>query len=131
MATVSEVVTRAARLAGVAGVGSALSAEDMDWGIDTLNDMLFAWALDGMDLGHSEVVSSDTLLVDDAYLRGIRYSLAVEMAAEKGTEIAATVPVIAMDEQGKIRAALCDIDEMRVDSALLRPPLSFDHTSGE
>jgi hypothetical protein len=26
---------------------------------------------------------------------------------------------------------LCDIDEMRVDSALLRPPLSFDHTSGE
>jgi hypothetical protein len=129
---VSEIVTRAARLAGKAGQGSALSAEDMNWGVDLLNDMLFAWALDGMDVGHaSVVVSTDTLLIDDAYLKGVKYNLAVEIAQEGGTELMPGVPLIAEDEKGRIRASLCDIDVLSADKALLNPPLSFDHTSGE
>jgi hypothetical protein len=49
--TIGELVTRALQLAGVVGMNRAPSAAEMNDGIDTLNEMLSAWALDGMDLG--------------------------------------------------------------------------------
>lgn len=128
---VSELVTRAARIAGKAGQGSALSAEDMSWGVDQFNDLMHSLALDGMDMGHTTQVSTDTLLIDEAYVKGVKYLLAVEMSIEGGSELMPGAAAIAIDEQGKIRAALCDIDEMRVDEALLGPKLTFDHTTGE
>ena len=131
MPTVSQLVNRAARIAGVSGTGTNLSAEDMDWGIDLLNDMLHAWALDGMDLAHSTVTHADTLFVDDAYVKGVKYSLAVEMAEEKGTDITNRVPIIALEEQARIRAALCDIDTLRMDDAIIPPAATFNHSTGD
>ena len=131
MPTVSQLVHRSARMAGILGTGTNLSAEDMDWGIDLLNDMLHAWANDGMDLAHSTVGHADTLFVDDAYVKGIKYSLAVEMAEEKGTDISNRVIGIALEEQSRIRAALCDIDTLRMDDAIARPGYTFNHTTGD
>ena len=131
MPTVAQVVNRAARLAGVVGTGTNLSAEDMDWGVDLYNDMLFAWAMDGMDLGHSTATSNDTLYVDEAFVKGVKYSLAVEMAEEKGTEVSNRTVVIAIEEQGRIRAALSDIDIQTMDDAIVRPRHVFNHTTGD
>lgn len=131
MPTVAQTVNRAARIAGVVGTGTNLSAEDMDWGIDLLNDMLHAWALDGMDLGHSTVAHSDTLYVDDAYVKGIKYSLAVEMAEEKGTDISNRAVAIAIEEQNRIRAALCDIDVLTLDDAIVPSSETFNHITGD
>jgi hypothetical protein len=131
MPTVAQIINRAARIAGVVGPGTNLSAEDQDWGVDLMNDMLHAWALDGMDLGHSTATANDTLFVDEAYVKGIKYSLAVEMAEEKGTDISNRAVAIAIEEQGRIRAALCDIDTLRMDDAIVHTAHTFNHTTGD
>jgi hypothetical protein len=131
MLTVAQLINRSARIAGVVGTGTNLSAEDQDWGIDLLNDMLHAWAIDGMDLGHATVAANDSLYVDDAYVKGVKYSLAVEMAEEKGTDISNRAVAIALEEQGRIRAALCDIDIMRMDDAIVSTKTAFNHLTGD
>jgi hypothetical protein len=130
--TVNDLVTRALQLAGVVGMTRAPSAAEMNDGIDTLNEMLASWAIDGMDLGLSTLIQTDDVLVDDSYMRGIRYSLAVELAGEHGllSELPASVIATADTEMGKIRAALVDIDYLRADNSLLRLPKWFDYTRG-
>jgi hypothetical protein len=119
--TIGELVTRALQLAGVVGMNRAPSAAEMNDGIATLNEMLESWALDGMDLGLGTLAQTDEDLVDPAFVKGIRYSLAVELAGAHGilNELPATVIQSADDEQQKIRAALIDIDNLRCDNALL------------
>jgi hypothetical protein len=119
--TIGDLVTRALQLAGVVGMNRAPSAAEMNDGISTLNEMLSAWALDGMDLGLGALAQTDEDLIDPAYVRGIRYSLAVELAGAHGilNELPATVTQIAVSEQDNIRAALVDIDNMRCDNAVL------------
>lgn len=129
---VSEICTRALKLAGVLGVGNAAaSAEDMDDAVTTFNQMLFSWALDGMDLGHSEAGQNDTLYVDEAYLKAIAYNLAIELSAEHGTALDDKVALIAIDEMSKVRAALVDIDIARCDTAIVGTGRTFDHTTGQ
>jgi hypothetical protein len=131
--TIGELVTRALQLAGVVGMNRAPSASEMDDGIDTLNEMLFSWALDGMDLGWQTAVQTDNVLVDDAYIKGIRYGLAVELAGAHGilNELPRSVIETADNEQAKIRAALFEVDNLRADDGLLRRKYGFNHTTGQ
>lgn len=131
--SIAELITRALQLAGVVGMNRTPSADEMTDGLDTLNDMLQAWTLDGMDLGLSALETSDEDLLDPAYIRGIRYSLAVELASAHGilNELPDYVVGLADSEQDKIRAALADIDYARVDPALLNGRISFNHTTGQ
>jgi hypothetical protein len=43
--TIAELVTRSLQLAGVVGMNRAPSAAEMNDGVDSLNEMLQAWAL--------------------------------------------------------------------------------------
>jgi hypothetical protein len=126
--TIGELVTRALQLSGVIGMNRAPSAAEMNDGIDTLNEMLSAWALDGMDLGLGTLVQTDEDLIDTAYVKGIRYSLAVELAGAHGilNELPATVIATAGEQQDLIRSALSDINNMRCDNSLLGPRTSYD-----
>src|SRR3954471_16611270 len=110
--TIGDLVTRALQLAGVVGMNRAPSADEMIDGIDTLNEMLASWALDGMDLGLNTLVQTDEDLIDAAFVKGIRYNLAVELAGAHGilNELPANIVNSAEEEQEKIRAALIDID---------------------
>jgi hypothetical protein len=126
--TIGELVTRALQLAGVVGMNRAPSAAEMNDGIDTLNEMLAAWSLDGMDLGLGTLTQNEADMIDVAYVRGIRYALAVELAGAHGilSELPASVTQTADSEQGKIRAALSDIDNLRCDNALIGRKPSYD-----
>lgn len=119
--TIAELVTRALQLAGVVGMNRAPSAPEMNDGIATMNEMLAAWALDGMDMGLGTLVQTDENLIDDAFVKGIRYNLAVELAGSHGilSELPASVAVEAEAQKELIRAALSDIDNLRCDNALL------------
>lgn len=119
--TIGELVTRALQLAGVIGMGRAPSAAEMNDGIDTLNEMLQAWALDGMDLGLNTLVQTDTDMIDAAFVKGIRYNLAVELAGSHGilNELPATVVGEAESQKELLRAALADIDNLRCDNSLI------------
>lgn len=131
MTTVAELVTRALKLAGICGDGSAPSAEDMQNGVDTLNEMLFSWPNEGMDVGHVLSAAADTLYVDDAFLKAIRYALAVEILAEKGFDVPASIAIIATEEKDKVRNALVDIDTLRADCALTGQTRTFNHVTGD
>lgn len=128
---VNELCSRSLHLAGVLGVGEAASSEDMNAAVDTLNDMLFAWALDGMDLGHSEVTSADTLYIDAAFIRAVRYSLAIELALEHGTQLMPGVAQGAEMERDRVRTALADINILEVDDALKHPQVTFNWITGQ
>ena len=78
--TVSTIVNRALKLAGVVPAGGTASAEDQAEAIDYLNELLASWKAQDVDLGMGEsLTSSDTLYVDDSVLRAIRYNLAVDL----------------------------------------------------
>ena len=132
---VSAICQRALRLAGIFGTGDAApSAEDMDEAVSALNEMLLSWELEGMALGHSyTAISTDTFLVDEAYHKAIRYCLAVDLAGsyDRQDKINAAIVQTAIMEKEKVRAALCDIDILNCDSALIGPKLTFNHTTGQ
>ncbi len=117
--TAAELVTRALKLAGILGTAAAPTASVMSDGIATLNEMLFSWATNGMDIGHQTVERESPMLVDDAFLKGIRYCLAVELTNEYGMPADPVTVQIALDEQANIRAALIDIDTLQCDDALV------------
>lgn len=63
MATVADIVTRALRRLRIVDATESPSAEDMALGVQALNDMLRAWAGQGVDiLQQSEYVSTDTFV---------------------------------------------------------------------
>jgi hypothetical protein len=80
----------------------APSAAEMNDGVDSLNEMLQAWALDGMDLGLETLVQTDEDLLDAAFVKGIRYNLAVELAGSHGilNELPGSVVGEAEDAEG-------------------------------
>lgn len=118
---VSELVTRSLRLAGVVPHNRAPSAPEMNDAIKTLNEMMNSWGIDDLDLGWVDVAQTDIIRVDDAFLKGIRYSLAVELASEHGLEdtLSPLTVQIALNEQENIREALFEVDTLRLDDALL------------
>lgn len=126
--TINDLVTRALTLAGVYGQGRTPSAEHMRDGIATLNEMLEAWALDGMDMGLGTLVQTDDGMIDAAFVKGVRYNLAVELAGAHGifNELPASVIAEAETQKELIRAALSDIDNMRCDTALLPQRQFYD-----
>lgn len=119
MATAGNIVTRALVLAGQIEAGETPVAEEMNDGIDALNEMLFAWVNEGVDLGHSTVAQADDLIVHDTSLEGVRYNLAVRLAGEYGF----TLPARVMDRADKTFRALQGVtlevdDDLHTDRAL-------------
>jgi hypothetical protein len=82
MATAIDIITRALRLINAIEAGEVAQAEDAVDGLAALNEMVNGWENAGIHIGWSNVGQSDELLVHDKYLEGIRYNLAVRLAAE-------------------------------------------------
>lgn len=129
---VSQLVTRSLRLAGVTPHNRAPSAAEMNDGVSLLNEMLNSWAIDGLDLGWVDVEQTDIVRVDDAYLKGIKYCLAVDIAGEHGLEdiLSAITIQVALSEKENIRSSLFEVDNLRIDNALLHGNTGFSFTNG-
>jgi hypothetical protein len=75
MATALDVVTRAARKR-LRESGLTLTSAELEDGLADLNDMLAQWSIDGIDLAHIALISTDELDVPDDHLQAIVLSLA-------------------------------------------------------
>jgi hypothetical protein len=128
---VGELVTRALRRAALPGI-EAPSAEDMRDGIDRLNEMLAAWALEGIDLKQPTLAQADEFYVDPAHVKAIVDCLAVELAVDHGVSDTIPVPVQMGAASGKdhLRAALFEMDDLTADSARLPRGHWFDFSRG-
>lgn len=76
MATVNQIVTRAFRKMGVSGIGDTLEAEEIAEGVDALNMMIHAWALEGIQFSWTDQAASDTFALPSEYHEGVVYMLA-------------------------------------------------------
>lgn len=118
---VSELALRAMRLAGVLEAGETPSSEEQSDALDALNDMMAAWALDGVYVGWSTHAWTDTIAVPDEYLRGVRYALAVELCNEFAVPIPAGVLGIASKEKAKLIEDNVEIPDADFEVTLLTP----------
>lgn len=116
--TAQDLVTLAARDAGILSGVEVLPAEDAADAVETLNEMMFGWAAQGVDLRWLRVVLADTLPVDEVYMEGIRYSLAVRLAAGHGEDISPWIAGRATSLFQTYRNRLMQSDDLKVDRAL-------------
>lgn len=128
---VRELVTRALNRSALVGVDTP-PAREIENAIDRLNEMLAAWALEGMDLRQPVLAADDTIYIDPAYVKAVVDNLAIELAVDHGS-IAELSPIVARGaETGKetLRASLLDLDDLTVDRALCRGGCWYDYTRG-
>ncbi len=126
MQTVREIVREALWISGIVPLGRDEKAAELNFGVHTLNDMLSAWALDGIDLEQAELADADEPTFDAAYLKGVKYNLAVEMASGPfNVQVTQGVVSTAIDQKSLIRTALFTISDMTFDDA----PITFTTNS--
>lgn len=126
MATVNDIVTRAYRKIGVVAHDEAMTADQGADGLSAFNDMLSAWALDGitLDPAFTDAVLTDTFPLADKYREGVTYLLASRLSPE----FSMPVGFDAMDFFRKIQASYLVIGAATIPSALLRTPSQRDAT---
>jgi len=87
MTTALDVVNRVAKTSKILAAGEALAAEDAQDILDSLNEMLHSWELEGIALGHSDMELTDDVYLPDSMLRAIRWNLSLEISGEYGIDI--------------------------------------------
>ena len=120
MATALDTITRALRLVQVIEAGEIAEAEDAVDGLAALNEMVAGWELFGINIGWQTVAQSQELCVHDKYLEGIRYNLAIRLAAEwEGVDAPATVIAIALSTFKALQLNTLEFeDDMKIDRVL-------------
>lgn len=94
--TALEMIADALRLVNIIDEIKAPSAEQGVNGLRSMNQMLADWEREGIRLGWHVVLSvNDTLPIEEADERGVKYALACEYAGEYGIEPSAKVQEIA------------------------------------
>ena len=87
MTTANELIIRAAKTAKILAAGETMEDADAQDILDSLNDMLHGWELDGIDLGHTDLTLTDTVQLPDSHIRAIRYNLAADISGEYGVQL--------------------------------------------
>lgn len=126
MATASDIVTRALRSLRVISSGETPTADESADGLTALNDMLAAWALDGIDLGHITLVAADELDVPDMHLQTIRLALAERLAGEYGAELAPADQIALSKGMTALQARYFSVPDLVPQSAVMTPTDTVD-----
>jgi hypothetical protein len=116
--TVNDLIRRAMRSLGVLHTKEDPTADEAADALATLNDMLNAWRLTGIDLEHLTMNLTDTLPYADEDASAIRYNLAVELSAEYGIDPPMVVVALARNTYIAIKAKYTNVATLAVDSAL-------------
>ena len=96
MATASQVITRALKRLRVLPSGTTQTSDETTDCLEALNDMLHEWSIDGIDLAHTTLLSTDALDVPDDHIGPIADNLAMRVADMFGAQVS---QLLAMDAQ--------------------------------
>ncbi len=119
MATALQTITKALRTARILASGEDPTNDEAADALTALNEMLFQWRLDGLDIAHISLASGDTIEVPDDHLQILRLCLAERLAGEYGTELAPRDLMAAETGKGLLRAYYFAPTILTMDSALL------------
>lgn len=104
MATASQIIRRALRLIGAMDASQALTPNDAQDCLETLNAMLAEWHEAQIGLPDYSLSSiTDTLATDAADREAIAYQLAVRVAPEYGLQVPPAVGVMAETTMARLR----------------------------
>jgi hypothetical protein len=94
--TALQMVTDALRLANVIDIIQSPSAEQSTSALRFMNQLLADWEVDGIRLGWRNIDTlTETLSLDTADERGVKYNLAVELCGDYGIDADPVVVAIA------------------------------------
>jgi hypothetical protein len=101
--TNAELIASALRLIGVVAEGIPLTDEQAVDGMESMNQMLYEWDADGIDVGFipQTAVEDESPLYADAQF-AVRYNLALILAPEYGVEPRSTVIAFARDGYNRL-----------------------------
>lgn len=120
MATAREVLKAALRKILSYGATEEPSAEELDDGLEALNDFMESLAVEGVTVAHQTLTLDTALNVDEAHIRGIKAQMAVELAPEFGAAVDPQTAFIAREGMKTLRADTKLKRTTRLDSALTR-----------
>jgi len=107
MATVTEVVKGALLLLEVRAAESAVTAAEADDGLNSLNDMMNEWNIDGINVGYETLETTDQeLYVNTGSLGAIKANLAVYIAPEYGRVVSDSLQKRADRGKKALRASI-------------------------
>lgn len=118
--TVNDLIRSALRALGVLHHAESPSADEAADALITLNGMLNAWRLEGIDLELvADLALTDTVPYPDDHLPAIRYNLAVELSAEFGVQVSPVVAGMARRTWLALRAQYMRPDTLSTPDDLL------------
>ena len=82
MTTAADIVERAFRKIGIKAEDEALTADQMTHGLETLNSMIAAWRLEGVDTSLPEMNASDDFQLGREFHEGCIYMLAARLSPD-------------------------------------------------
>lgn len=115
MATVSKIIDRAFRKIAVRAEDEALTADQLQSGLDALNELLSGWQLHGVQLSTYDMKANDTFPMAPRFEEAVIYMLAARLSPEY------VVPA-SFDPDGFLR--LIQAQFMTVPTASVRGPLT-------
>lgn len=124
MATASQVINRALKRLRVIGVGQSPTASETADCLEALNDMLFAWRADGIDLAHTTLLSTDALDVPDDHIEPIALNLARRIGGMFGASLSPDDAQLAQSGENMVRAYHFSIADLEDENPLSRDNLS-------
>lgn len=117
MATARDIVERAYRKIGVVASDEAMTADQAQNGMDTLNMMMHGWMLDGIDVAHVDMDLADQFTLPPEFQEGTVYLLANRIAPDQSRN-----PVEERRFRNRLSAAYMIVPAIAAPSALRRTP---------
>ena len=103
--TAKDVITDALQEILVLAVEAPLTSNEIQTGIRYLNRMMTAFAVDGLNIGFTQITNiGDSMTVPDGALQGIVSNLALNLAPQFGADITPALLKKASDGLGAIQA---------------------------
>lgn len=132
MASARDIVNRAARRIGILANEEALTAAELENGLQALNDMLHGFGPMGIQYAHTTLEASDTVNFPDEQLRNVMIVFCKDLADEFSVPLSQSLGVDIDRAIAELQAAYLVIGPAVPDRGLrtVRPG-SFDFVRGD
>jgi hypothetical protein len=118
MATARDLILRSFRELGITDGFEDASAEDAAVALDTLNDMIGAWELDGIPTGLGTLTLNTALAVPDNHLEAMRANLSARLAPVFGRQAPPMVVEMASRGLRALQGAYSKVRLLSVDPGI-------------
>ena len=118
MTTTRALIERAYRKIGVVAVDEPMTADQGQTGLVAINSMMHGWELQGITIGHSDLLLAGEFSMADRFQEAVVYCLAAKLAPDNG--VAPPMEADMMFRQ--VQTHYIGIPELTLPLSLTRPP---------